>query len=247
MPAVEREYRNFNRKCQEKRGKYPSLFTRSQGRGRERFKIERVRHWCPEPQVNQGYQHKKASGEGIDKELEGDPDAVVSTPEGTDEPGGDERHLPEYIKNQAVECGKDPDQSGLHQQDQGVKGAGVAEGTDEGGTNDHGQEEGGEHHHEQADTVQPEFQADAEGIEPGGIEQEVAVAVVTEDPPGHDGCPEFDKRAGQGEFPDGLLILHRRKDEGKGKGDEYENNGHHSQTRMLKKRIAMIPRIMINI
>ena len=103
--------------CKEKCKEDPILFFDCQMRGIQVYDLEGMRCRCPEIEVYQGHQHKQTPRKGVNKEFEGDADAVVAAPYGTDKISRNQRQFPKDVKHKAIISAEDTDKSHFHQQD----------------------------------------------------------------------------------------------------------------------------------
>jgi len=83
--------------------------------------LEGMRCRCPEIKVYQCHQHKQATRKGVNKEFEGDPDAVVAAPHCTDKISRNQRQFPENVKYKSIGGAEDTYKSHFHQQDQAIE------------------------------------------------------------------------------------------------------------------------------
>src|ERR1051325_3803507 len=87
--------------------------------------IECVSSGCLKIEVDQSHQHEQASKQGVYKKLNGDAYTVLASPDKADKINGDQRKLPEHIKQESVKSNKHSYQRHLHDEDESIKQSGI--------------------------------------------------------------------------------------------------------------------------
>ena len=114
-------------------------------------------------------QHQNGAGEGVKEELDGCVDAPFTAPQADEEVHGDEGEFPEDVKQHHIQGEEHAQHTHFQQQEESHKAFHLLCYRFPGGKDGKGGEEGGEQHHEDADAVDAEMNADgvAAQVEPG--------------------------------------------------------------------------------
>ncbi len=185
-PGMEGEHRHLHGESDEERPEDPPLQFRTQVQRHQGLDVEGPLAELPdvlEVERQNAQEHEDGAHQRVDDELDGRVDAPLTAPDGDDEVHRHQDQLPEDEEQEEVQGHEDAEHGHLEDQEVGVvflepvgDGAPTAQDGNEA-------EQAGEDHEEQAEAVDAEVIAGADGRDPVGLldELEVLAAVEGED------------------------------------------------------------------